>query len=84
MDGRHEATETSPLLAKTSVPEPVDTANGVPPSAVGPNGIRSEDQKLADDEESQPGQGERAAQYQGMSEVRAKLKYILPAMSIGV
>ncbi len=84
MDDREEVTETSPLIAKSSVPDPVGTANGIPPSANKANGIRGEDQKPAEDEESQRSDEERAAQYQGMPEVKAKLKYILPAIGIGV
>ena len=84
MVDREEATETSPLLAKSSAPDPVGAANGIPPSAAEANGHRREDQKPAEDAESQPSDAERAAQYEGMPDVKAKLKYILPAIGIGV
>lgn len=84
MDDQHQATETSPLLAQSSMPDPIGTANGIPYSVIGANGYRREDQKSADDEESQPSDGERTTQYEGMPEVKAKLKYILPAIGIGV
>ncbi len=84
MDDREEATETSPLIAKSSVPDPVGTANGIPPSTTEANGLGRVDQKPAEDEERQQSDPERAAQYQGMPEVKAKLKYILPAIGIGV
>ncbi len=82
MADREEATETSPLLAKSSVPDPTGTANGTLPSE--PNGLLREDQRAAEDDENHRSDPERAAQYEGMPEVKAKLKYILPAIGIGV
>lgn len=84
MDNRDEATEASPLLAESSVPDPVNGANGSPPLAVEANGISKKRQKPAGEEESQNSDAERAAQYEGMPDVKAKLKYILPAVGIGV
>ena len=83
---RIEATETSPLLRK-----PSDSStdadrhpNGVSENLVGVNGHQSGNTKRADDEESHTNSEQRAAQYEGMPEVKAKLAYILPALSIGV
>lgn len=82
----HEATETSPLLAKpnTALPDPGLAPNSVPPSETGATGHQSEGMKLADDEESQSTDGDRGHQYEGIPDVKAKLLYIVPAVGIGV
>ena len=82
---QYEATETSPLLGKTSsiLSDPGDALNGVPPSTAETNGHRSEQAKPAEDEESHRRE-DRTPQYEGMPEVKKKLKYILPAIGIGV
>ena len=81
----HEPTETSPLLAKPGnvVPEPGDAPIGVLPTGNGVNGHLNGDVKSGDDGESQ-GEPDRITQYEGMPEVKAKLKYIMPAIAIGV
>ena len=83
---RHEATEDSPLLRQ----------HEYAPNAVGEgrnasiaynrevNGVHNGFVKPAEDEESQRDGGDEATQYQGMPEVKAKLAYIVPAISIGV
>lgn len=83
MDDR-EATETSPLLGISAVPDVGNFPNAIPSNAIEINGHLVEDTNPAKDAESQTNSEERAVQYQGMPEVKAKLKYILPALSIGV
>ena len=81
-----EATETSPLLTKPTValPDPGLTPNSVPPSEIGVTSHQNGDAKPADDEESQSNSEDRGHQYEGMPDVKAKLRYIIPAVGIGV
>ncbi|KAL9004997.1 MAG: hypothetical protein Q9188_002211 [Gyalolechia gomerana] len=81
-DGHNEPTETSPLLHKTSDshPEARDAPNGALPDGSGTDWQTNGAVKQHDDEESQ----DHVTQYQGMPEVKAKLKYILPAIAIGI
>ena len=83
---RREATEDSPLLGqRESTPNaPGEACNGTITSVGDANGAQNGLVKPAEDEESQRDGGEDATQYQGMPEVKAKLAYILPAISIGV
>lgn len=85
MDHR-EATEDSPLLGQNaSAPNAaVEACNGPVVNAGDVNDARNGLVKPAEDEESQRDGGEGATQYRGMPEVKAKLAYILPAISIGV
>lgn len=71
-----EPNETSPLLGKPPAtaappddPAEEETTNGV--------------SKPGHDEESQEAE-DREGQYEGMPDVKAKLKYIVPAVGIGV
>lgn len=80
---RQDASETSPLLPKTAVPASADSINEIQSSTVVSNGQAKNDGKLTDDGESQKSGGQ-AAQHEGMPEIKAKLKYILPAIGIGV
>ena len=83
-----EATETSPLLAQstTTLPDPALTPNSIPPSEseIEATAHRGGESKTAEDEESHSISNDRAQQYQGLPEVRAKLRYIVPAIGIGV
>ena len=83
--GDLDPTETSPLLAKLAnvLPEPADAPVGVLPTGNSFNGHTNGSLKPGDDGESQ-GDPERETQYEGMPEVKAKLKYIMPAIAIGV
>lgn len=83
---RREATEESPLLGRPeSAPNAAGEAcNGSIANAGDVNGAQNGLMKPAEDEESQGVGGEDATQYQGMPDVKAKLAYILPAISIGV
>lgn len=83
MADNREATETSPLLAKSPVSEPVTVSNDTSSGTLA-NGRTREDRKPTGDEENPAEDGDRAGQYEGMPEVKAKLKYILPAVGIGV
>lgn len=83
---RHEATEDSPLLGQPdSAPNTVvEGRNGAIVTNGETNGAQYGSVKPAEDEESQRDGAEEATQYQGMPEVKAKLAYIVPAISIGV
>ena len=83
---RQEATETSPLLAQSTItlPDPGLTPNSIPPSEIEVTGHRNGESKPAEDEESHSISKDRAQQYQGLPEVKAKLRYIVPAVGIGV
>ena len=85
MEPRH-ATETSPLLAKPTAPLPdvAVTPNIILPSEIETTQDRSGDSKSVEDEESQNNGKDRAHQYEGMPDVKAKLRYIVPAIGIGV
>jgi len=78
----HEPTEASPLLPESPIAflEPGDAPEGPLASSNGNyKKIPGED-----DEERQDAQSERAVQYEGLPEVKKQLKYILPAIAIGV
>ncbi|KAL8936655.1 MAG: hypothetical protein Q9211_004078 [Gyalolechia sp. 1 TL-2023] len=81
-DGHNEPTEASPLLPKPSdtLSEARDAPNGALPDVSGTDGQTNGAVKQGDDEESQ----DHVTEYQGMPEVKAKLKYILPAIAIGI
>ena len=81
-----EATETSPLLAKSTValPDTGLTSNSVPPSEVGVIDAQNGHSKPVEDEESQNNGEDRGHQFEGMPDVKAKLWYIVPAVGIGV
>ena len=83
--GDLDPTETSPLLVKPTnvLPESGDAPVGALPTGNGVSGLVHTDLKPDDDGESQ-GEPDRLTQYEGMPEVRAKLKYIMPAIAIGV
>lgn len=81
-----QATETSPLLAQstTTLPDPGLTPNSIPPSEIEAPAHRDGESKSVEDEESHSVSKDRAQQYQGLPEVKAKLRYIVPAVGIGV
>lgn len=87
MGNHSEPTETSPLLRHPSdvLQEPGDTTNPLLPGSIGDGHRVGRDAKPPIDPEQQaeedPG---RESQYQGMPEVKARMKYIMPALSIGV
>ena len=76
--------ETSPLLPKLTLisPEPADAPNGTLLNASGTDGHTEEDIKSADEEQAQ--RSEDVTEYKGLPEVKAQLKYIVPALAIGV
>ena len=80
------ATETSPLLAQstTTPPDPGLTPNSILPSEIEATGHRDGESKHAEDEDSHSISTDRAQQYRGLPEVKAKLRYIVPAVGIGV
>ncbi|KAL8962723.1 MAG: hypothetical protein Q9193_000910 [Seirophora villosa] len=77
-----EPTETSPLLRNLShvPPEPEDAPDGSFPQGSSSQGQTNDPSKNGGDEESL----NHVTEYQGMPEVKAKLKYILPALAIGI
>ncbi|KAL8757193.1 MAG: hypothetical protein Q9184_004279 [Pyrenodesmia sp. 2 TL-2023] len=79
-ENHDEPTETTSLLRNqpTVFPEHEDTPDESLPNGTGGPAYRSV--KDGTDEESQA----EASEYQGMPEVKAKLKYILPAIAIGI
>lgn len=81
-----DPTETSPLLAKptNTLVDTGDAPNGVLTNGNSFNGTPNGLSKPGDDEERQEGEGESSPQYEGMPEVKKKLKYIVPAVAIGV
>nr|QWW20882.1 MFS transporter [Cladonia macilenta] len=83
---RHDATEESPLLGQSESPvnDAGEYRNGTITNSGDANGAQNGLVKPAEDEESQKDGREDATQYQGMPEVKAKLAYILPAISIGI
>lgn len=80
--GHSEATETSPLLRKPSdvLSKPVTVPDGALPNGSGADEQVNGAVKRGDDEENQ----DHVTEYQGMPEVKARLKYILPAIAIGI
>ena len=79
-------TETSPLIPKSrsTLPQPPDAPNGTLPNGISSNGHAQEYNKSVDEEEALGDEEGRERQYQGLPEVRKQLKYILPAVGIGV
>ena len=86
MDATDGNWETSPLLGQGAVPDP---GNSVTTGISAPKGaaqIYGSTEPAADEEcqsSDQDGQ-DGAAQYEGLPEVKARMKYILPAIGIGV
>lgn len=86
-----QPTETSPLLPKPNhlseiLPHPVDLSAGLVPEGADPyeneqhNG-EAEDGGVVERQVSNNG---RLKQYEGLPEIRKKMKYIIPAVAIGV
>jgi hypothetical protein len=70
------ATETSPLL-----PQPADDAQAIDvQTGIAPEGVHAED---GGDIERQVSSGD-AFKHQGLPEVKKRMKYIFPAIAIGV
>ena len=87
MDDCSEPTETSPLLRHPSnvLPEPSAAPSGALVNGSGIDGNANGVSKPAGDEEHQKQDDEdRVNQYKGMPEVRARLKYIVPAIAVGI
>lgn len=74
--------ETSPLLPKV-LPESDDAPEGTLPSTTEANNHIHGSTK-SQDEERQDDEGDREVQFKGMPDVRERLRYILPALAIGV
>ncbi|MCJ1281916.1 hypothetical protein MMC26_001239 [Xylographa opegraphella] len=80
-----EPTESSPLLsgASTAYLEPGDAAQGTSSNNGSVNGS-FKDPSPDGDEERQGQDNPRGAQYEGLPEVKKQLKYILPAIAVGI
>ena len=78
--------ETSPLLPQTTsvLPEPADASNGPLPNGTSQNGQTETNGKHVDEERVQDDDERRERQYQGLPEVKKQLKFIVPAVAIGV
>lgn len=79
------STETSPLLPKATkvLSESGDAPEGTLSSTTGANNHIHGSTK-SQDEERQDDEGDREVQFKGMPDVKERLKYILPALAIGV
>ena len=85
MAGDESPSETSPLIPKPRSNLPQSPApNGAVPNGVNSNGQAHEHNKSVDEEETRSDEEGRERQYEGMPEVRKQLKYIVPAIAIGV
>ena len=80
LDSNEEPTETSPLLRKSTNahPQRADVSNGALPNDI--DGQTKDVVRSDADEESQ----NTVTEYQGIPELKAKLKYIMPALAIGI
>lgn len=80
-----EPTERSPLLSESSTTY-LDAGDAPDGSIPSDNNINGHDKNVSDGstEERQDTDDERVAQYEGMPEVKKQLKYILPAVTIGI
>ncbi|KZM19571.1 uncharacterized protein EKO05_0004029 [Ascochyta rabiei] len=82
---RPEPTETSPLLGERDQDGlPVDPDNSIAPAGPAPyDETDAEDNETETDLERQPSNGD-SFKHQGLPEVRKRMKYIFPAIAIGV
>jgi hypothetical protein len=86
-----QPTETSPLLPKPDPPSeipphPVDLSAGLVPEGADPYENEQHNDEAEDGGvvERQVSNNDRLKQYEGLPEVRKKMKYIIPAVAIGV
>ena len=82
--GHQAISEASPLLPKSAGSDADIAPNGTSPNPTTTHVSGDQSLESTDDRESQKFGDERLAQYDGMPEVKARLKYILPAIGIGV
>lgn len=88
-----QSSETSPLLSKGG-PDPVEPGSGIAPDGQLANGSVEGTSKPQDGGDEDGGNGEalerqgsaedRQKQYEGIPEIKAKMKYIMPAVAIGI
>ncbi|CAO2657480.1 Nn.00g036060.m01.CDS01 [Neocucurbitaria sp. VM-36] len=77
---QHQPTETSPLLPKPTDDAPsIDPSNGITPEGAGPH-VEEND---GGDIERQVSHGD-SFKHQGLPEVKKQMKYIFPAIAIGI
>ena len=86
-----QPTEASPLLPKPDPlseipPHPVDLSAGLVPEGADPYENEQHNDEAEDGGivERQVSNNDRLKQYEGLPEVRKKMKYIIPAVAIGV
>ncbi|KAG7010080.1 hypothetical protein G7Y79_00001g003520 [Physcia stellaris] len=87
MTARRTASETSPLLpkGKTLSSEPAETPNRVLSNTNCTNIHAQEDLKSINEEQGKSnGEENNDEQYQGLPEVKKQLRYIIPAVAIGI
>ncbi|KAF2089167.1 MFS general substrate transporter [Saccharata proteae CBS 121410] len=96
-DEGRAATETSPLLPKHShrdvdddddlthlPPQPIDPSSGLVPEGADGNGsYEAGDEDGGDVERATSNEG-RSKQYKGLPDVKKRMKYILPAIAVGI
>ncbi|KAF2270942.1 vacuolar basic amino acid transporter 2 [Lojkania enalia] len=84
---RVHPTETSPLLPKSDPPSvhPIDPSNGIVPEGDNPHEDRGGLDRESDDGdiERQVGDGD-ISKHKGLPDVKRRMKYIFPAIAIGV
>ena len=78
-----QPTETTPLLLRDEI-QSIEPHGGIAPEGL--HGRTSNDPDGADGDalERQPSAHDRAKQYEGLPEVKKNLKYIFPALAIGI
>lgn len=81
---QHSPTETSPLLGAQVNAQIIDPSVGIAPAGVEDyNDTDVEEDNDEGDLERQPSNGE-TFKHQGLPEVKKRMKYIFPAIAIGV
>ncbi|KAL8982526.1 MAG: hypothetical protein Q9177_005245 [Variospora cf. flavescens] len=86
MTARHTASETSPLLpkGKNVIPEPAETPHRAFSNTSCTNGHAQENFKSVNEEQGRSNGEDNDGKYQGLPQVKKQLRYIVPAVAIGI
>ncbi|KAL8980926.1 MAG: hypothetical protein Q9205_004130 [Flavoplaca limonia] len=86
MTARHTASETSPLLpkGKSVIPEPAETPHRAFSNTSCTNGHAQENFKSVNEEQGRSNGEDNDGKYQGLPQVKKQLRYIVPAVAIGI
>ena len=86
MTARHTASETSPLLPKREnvIPEPAETPHRAFSNTSCTYGHSQENFKSVNEEQGKSNGEDNDGKYQGLPQVKKQLRYIVPAVAIGV